>query len=166
MHVLETDEGWCTANAVEGHVLLTAGHCYQNQDDIKIDGQHVHVLKAIFDGNDHVLLFEDTIWFKNRIPLKYVAPVQGEQVHYYGNPMAIDNMVDQRREGYVSGQHDVDNALAIIMVVPSIPGDSGSAILNERGELVGVVLGHDDVFCYSYPLVFTDAELREARNFK
>jgi V8-like Glu-specific endopeptidase len=138
---LDFDYGTCSGTIVAPNVILSAAHCFQEEDDdlgvvsapretMKVDGYKVTILAVVYDDNDHALVKVDTS-FRHFAKLAK-PPAVGAHVHYWGNPDRVSN---QYREGYVTGyKHD-----AMLMNVNGFFGDSGAGIFNEAGEVVGVM---------------------------
>jgi tetratricopeptide (TPR) repeat protein len=60
----------------------------------------------------------------------------GEQVYAIGSPAGLTNTIS---EGIISGIRDGDNKQRLIQVsCPISPGSSGGAIVNSKGELIGI----------------------------
>lgn len=146
------DGGLCSGTAVAPHTLLTATHCVQGTTMKTVNVMPVKERAEADDGNDHTLVIVDQT-FDVYVPIVQRKPVQGEDVHYWGNPM---NVTDVYRRGYIGGycnvpqvcmDLDADAPLrsgpwrgeAYMLVVPGAPGDSGSGIFDTDGEVIGVV---------------------------
>lgn len=103
------------------------------------------------------------------IPLASQAVAPGEAVHSVGCPGASDalwvyspgqaRMVSQQLFSYSDGQRV--EARIIDMTSPINPGDSGSGMVNARGELVGVVCGNNG----KGRLLSMAVDLTEVKNF-
>ena len=151
-YTLEFAEGHCSGTAINESVILTAAHCFPTDEAIsfKVNGRQAKVTKLARDGNDHILVMVD-ISFTAKAELSSKAAKVGDKVYYYGNP----GIKNQYRTGYVSGHHEG----AMLLDVNSWRGDSGAAIFNERGEIVGVVsaMAVNDMFklTIAYPFAFT-----------
>ena len=154
-YTLEFAQGHCSGTAISENVILTAAHCFETDEAIsfKVNGRQTKVTKIARDGNDHILVMVD-ISFATKAELSSKAAKVGDKVFYYGNP----GIKHQYRTGYVTGFHDK----AMLLDVNSWRGDSGAAIFNERGEIVGVVsaMAVNDMFklTIAYPLAFTRAQ--------
>jgi V8-like Glu-specific endopeptidase len=137
---LDFDDGTCSGTVVAPTVILSAGHCFQEEENdfgfsiartsMKVDGYEVKILAVVLDGNDHALVKVD-FTFHSFAKLAKV-PAVGAHVHYWGNPAGINNVY---REGYVTSYHHSD----MILNVNGFFGDSGAGIFNEDGNVVGVV---------------------------
>lgn len=157
----------CTATAISPHAILTAAHCELKEPVVTVKGRDYKVVNMLRDGHDHQILILADSNFNAFIPLAPVQPVQGEHVFFYGNPLAAGGLTDQYREGYMSGVGVVDALLprlqGDIFVMLSIPGDSGSAIFSDNGDLVGIVTGGTAVLTVSYPLAFTPEQIAASK---
>lgn len=154
----------CTAYAVGPHTLMTAQHCDVGAKEVYVDpvsrdtvkdhtSPHFEIVDKEFDREDHMLLdlkgenFKATIDNRGYTATGVRAPVQGEMIHWWGNPAGIR---DQYREGRVMGQakwdvqespdnDPIDGPSVWLVEAPAIGGDSGSAVFGEDGRLVGIV---------------------------
>lgn len=132
VHRLERVEGGvCGATAVGKRTLLSAAHCVHKDDKVVlVNGTAVGILRMEFDGADHVLIVV-TVMF-DHIATVTAPPKQGDRVRWYGNPIGIPDVYG---EGLIVGQFEgrtlIDGNIWF--------GTSGSALFNERGQIVGVV---------------------------
>ena len=151
---LDFDDGVCSGTAVASHTIISAAHCFEDVENelgfvtppppsMKVAGYPAKILAVVFDGNDHALVKVD-LEFGAYLRLAKAPPVGGS-IHYWGNPAKIDNVY---REGYVTSYHLGE----MVMDVNGFFGDSGAGVLNERGQLVGVIS-------------FIHTEQRQGRNF-
>ena len=71
------------------------------------------------------------------------VPVLGDKIHYMGYPKGIWSAgYTPFFSGYYAGSIAEDNLNAAAYSVPSTTGCSGSPILNDYGELIGLVSGY------------------------
>lgn len=138
----------CTATAVGPHALLTASHCNDGarrdiSDTIKIDysDHHYNILAVNDDDRDHQLYLIDGPAFKNFVTIVQGVPVPSESVHFYGFGEGV--YPSSLRRGRVRPYDDpseVDAAAQFFTYdLSSYHGDSGSAIYNDKNEIVGLV---------------------------
>jgi S1-C subfamily serine protease len=139
---LDFEDGTCSGTIVAPSVILSAGHCFEEEEDndwqlpmpgpttMKVDGYKVKILAVVTDDNDHALVKVDFV-FHNAAKLGKV-PAVGAKVHYWGNPAGLNNVY---REGYVTGYPHGDMSLDL----NGFFGDSGAGIFDESGNVVGVV---------------------------
>jgi tetratricopeptide (TPR) repeat protein len=60
----------------------------------------------------------------------------GQRVYAIGSPMGYENTIS---EGIISGYRKFDKGINLIQITASIsPGSSGGAVVNSRGELIGI----------------------------
>lgn len=152
--------GICSATAVGPSLLLTATHClgHGGVESLTIDGKPATILLVERDNADHALV---------RVSAKFQhfaklgrPPIQGDQIHYYGNP----GVPDQYRKGYVTGLFPSGGYL---FDANCYMGDSGAGLFGADGLLKGVLSGFvtSDTFklCIGYPLAFTAEQWARVR---
>ena len=172
--------GECTATAISPHALLTADHCINDLEDEwkqwvdppdtphRSDTSPYSVERVEEDGADHVILLVTGPMFTATVPYSAALPVIGEQVHWVGCP---DGLRGLYREGAVVGplaaQADADIMQPVWVVqAPAIPGDSGSAVWDEDGHLVGIVsYTMPGAMMGMYRMQFSDEQIAAANSF-
>ena len=131
-HLLTFDGGdTCSGTMIAPTVVLTASHCLR-APLVLVGMTPVNVLKVEKDGADHAWLTIDAP-FEHTAPMG-AEPAQGDEVFIYGNP---GEQRDMLRRGYMSGT----DGLLMVFDLPVSFGDSGAAIFNTKGEVVGMVMG-------------------------
>ncbi len=164
---LNDEVGHCSATVVGPHAILTAQHCFLNSNLIRLDAETepLHILAAFIDGSDHVIYLVDrtfTAWASiSERPL-----VPNETVHIWGAP---GHSTDVYRSGYflkMATEKSVDPALTFqfeMFILPTFPGDSGSGVFDENGNIVAVTsMGNASAEGMDLPLVFSQAQLNLA----
>lgn len=120
----------CSGTAIGKHTILTASHCFHDNASLAtVNGLVAVDKRQVVDGNDHTLLTTDMA-YKTTAKLARAAE-EGDSIHYWGNPDGVTLL----RVGTVVGFN------ADVMVIDSNGwyGDSGAGIMNEKGEVVGVI---------------------------
>lgn len=143
---LEFQNGWCSGTAVGRHTLLTATHCQQGGELIKVNGHPVKVTAREDDGNDHTLLVIDKTF--NRWARMGGKPAQTQRVRVIGSPGGQE---DVYREGYVARVRDDE----VWLILPGFGGDSGSALFDDGGRIIAVLSGARTWVDYRTGAVFT-----------
>lgn len=124
--------GVCSGTAVSKNAILGAAHCFKEETgEAKFNDQAVKWKVVANDGADHVLVTVDKP-FKAWARMSARKPAQGDVVFVHGNPNAIKDML---RVGRVAGWDGDLMALDLLGWF----GDSGAAVFNEVGRIVGVV---------------------------
>ena len=131
--ILGFTDGSCSGTIIAPDKVLSASHCFQGGRLLTVNMVPVNVITYQHDGSDHAVVTLDTT-FPSFAPINYGGMAQGERVFMYGNP---SGQADMLRRGYVSGSV----GLGTLLDLPVSQGDSGAAIFNERGEVVGVLTG-------------------------
>jgi hypothetical protein len=160
------EAGHCSGTAVARNMILTAQHCFQDSNLIRIDADSTPtvILAALIDGNDHVIYIVRHK-FSHWASIDQRKLVDGEHVHLWGSPGDNTNVY---RTGYfvwlapepaTGKQFMFQN-----FILPTFSGDSGSGIFDENGSVVAVVSFADESADeLSEPLQFTDAQLEILR---
>jgi len=113
--------------------IITAGHCTTNATAIEIvtyDHRHYDaVIVATSSTHDLALLHIDR---RNTAHFNPAASVtQGEQIFILGSPLALTGTLTTGIVAKLEGD-------TILLDCGVLPGNSGSAVYNARGEMVGV----------------------------
>lgn len=125
--------GTCSGVFIGPELLLTASHCLEMGQLSRINGLPTRARAIRHDGQDHAVVVVD---YPNR-HWTTVNPDfrQGQRVFMYGNPAGRTDIL---RRGYIAGR-DAD---FIYLDMQIGGGDSGAAVFNDRGEVVGLVTGY------------------------
>jgi hypothetical protein len=146
------EDAGCSATAVGPHTLLTASHCLIPSHEIQIDDATAKVISIDFDDNDHLLIQVDHS-FNAYTPIVIREFVPNEVVHMWGNP---GDSKDVYRVGTFQKVHDSFNEL----LMPVLPGDSGSGVFDSNGNLIGVVsVGNGSGQAGVFTLAFTPIQI-------
>lgn len=157
---IEIGDGVCSATYIGPQTILTARHCLATDAGVlTIDGERAGFALLAQDDNDHVML---------RVTVRRAhwavqgrKPRQGDEVFKHGNPLGLKNVLIV---GRVAGW--LDNG-AMLLDMSGYKGDSGSALFDSRGRIVGVVsaIGGAQAFylLIAFPLEFSEADWKAAR---
>lgn len=168
-------EGLCTGTAIGPHAIMSASHCDEDGSVVSLSVdltiEKHKVLRRISDGRDHI------IWLIDGSPLKNIEPVMqatakiGDVVTIYGSGGgAYPPDAKYGRTISCEDPSDADAAAELrCYSIPAIPGDSGSAIYNASGEIVGLVTYSDGMQkpagTAAFTLNFTPQQLAAAQTF-
>ncbi len=140
-------EGVCTGTAIGPHAILTAEHCLEEEDrpdsiNLDLATEKHHITHVAYDNRDHVIVLLDGTAFSNvEVFNQASSSTLGETVTLYGN--GGKNYPSVPKYGKVmdcEDPSDVDETSGEFCTsLDVIPGDSGSAVYNTKGEIVGVV---------------------------
>lgn len=126
---LRVEDGLCSGTAIGPHALLTARHCF-NKKLVSVNNIPMQALKFAHEGRDAVVVTvsgEFKHWAK-----RGGRPIQGDRLRFWGNPVGEP---DVYREVLVSRAWTD----GIVLQGTICPGDSGAGLMNDRGEVVGIV---------------------------
>lgn len=129
----------CSGTKIAKNLILTAKHCVDDIDDktvFFVDGLLVKIQKIHLAFEDVAIIKTDDLPFSNFYP-KLKQPKHGEKIFIIGNPLDLRGVL---RRGYVSTVPNEANDKYLINL-PVQMGDSGSAVWNEYGDIVGVISG-------------------------
>lgn len=184
------DEYSCSGTAIFAHAILTAAHCIKPGLNIVIDGDSYTIAAVLEDSLDHAIILLDGDPFTDLAVLKQDADIDiGDSVFLFGNPGELSDMY---RKGVLSGYESMGGAedtgsplgelfkqfhgssvKAALYDLNGYFGDSGSALFNEKGDVVAVVStaqsqsasGVTAKYMGSLPMRFTDAALSFAKKY-
>lgn len=166
--------GTCSATAIGPHAFLTARHCDQQYDaeGVQFDRtleQH-DILGHISDRRDHTIYITNGTPFTNYSPVVAADAVVGETVTMYGDGSRIYPPLPHF--GKVMDCDDPSDLAAAAgeacFSLQIIPGDSGSAVYNTKGEIVGLItysIMHEPFTAEGFALHFSQSVLDRAASF-
>lgn len=163
----------CSATAVGPQTLLTASHCIRDGAlFLGVEGLPVAILSVERDLTDHALVKVSWV-FPVYAEISLTPPVQGDRVRMWGNPGVLE---DQYREGYIAGYCptttcfplDIPVDDIVMVAIPGWKGDSGAALFNPAGQIVGVIstvtmVGPGYIPMGAAPFTFTPEQLAGIR---
>ena len=128
--LLTFSDGTCSGTAIGPHAILTATHCF---GDSTVKPAGLTVRQRMDDGDDHTILIVAQGFDADAS----IAPMPdvGTDVHLLGNPATFRDIYAR---GYVAGAGEND---ATLLGLPIFLGDSGAAVMNDAGAIVGVISG-------------------------
>ena len=129
--------------AFEEPVLITARHVIVNMDYMiatKDDGTTFridHIVEADEASDLAICELPEDAGIK-ALPLSNEEAKRGVSVIAIGSQFGVNNLVTM---GNVCGKWDSENATWILFTAPVSGGSSGGPLLNEKGEVIGIVTG-------------------------
>lgn len=139
-----TDGGYGSGAMVDSDgIILSAYHVVEgvNKIEVKFSSgiQIPATIIAYHEKSDVVLLKVNGSGF-SALPLYTKAEYGlGEEVSTIGTPAELE-LGQSLSKGIISGQRKLDDRVFIQMDMAVSPGNSGGPLLNEKGEIIGVVL--------------------------
>jgi len=126
----------------DGNKIITNYHVIEKGKyfAIKLHGGEVRNIKSIisFDKHNDLALLESS--YKGKpLPLAKEKPEIGEEIIAIGNPKGLERTLSK---GLVSGIREDSNSYYYQISAPISPGSSGGPIINEHGEVIGVLKGY------------------------
>jgi hypothetical protein len=127
-------------------VIATANHILDNCSFIKVlfensrdnIGYETYTILFKDKNRDMALIKINKNTKKIDICLKNGSVKRGQKIVSIGSPLGLMNTFG---DGIVSGFRDFGKLKFIQNTAPSSPGSSGGALLNEKGELIGIIAG-------------------------
>ncbi len=128
-------QGVCSGSFIDSSGdILTAGHCAAGASSIDVityDGQrYAAVIVATSSTHDLALLHIDRVGTAAFAPAKQI--VRGEKIFILGSPLAMSNTLSTGVIAKLNGDHT-------LLDCGALPGNSGSAVYDENGDMVGVL---------------------------
>lgn len=124
------ERGLCSGTPIGPDSLLTAKHCGEGGRLVSVNGSPVKVI-GYGDRADTATYRVEGVTFK-RWGRMGREPKPGDRIRFIGNPMGVKNVY---REGYVVLVTPTQIAIDAIIC----KGDSGSALWDDKGRIVGIV---------------------------
>lgn len=122
-------------------------HVFKDNDNVKAKlGDYAYEINEIYtdtNTDDDFVIFHVNTDEKNVfIPLAIARPKVGQKVYAIGSPKGLENTFSS---GEISQMKYYDNENMIQINVPIDHGSSGGALINEKGEVVGITTaGYDN----------------------
>jgi S1-C subfamily serine protease len=133
--------GICTGSVISHNLVVTAGHCVSSLKDSVVSKKDISKpinAKVVFLSHDFDLAI---LRLEHSVPEPYLTiiapnetPQAGESLNIVGHRWGKIN--DVRK-----GQFNDTRENILIIKAEARPGNSGGPILNERGQIVGVLYG-------------------------
>lgn len=159
--VLTSDDGGKTYEpdgtgfVYDGHTVITAKHCVFGEDFLKdtkfeviVDGTTYPVLQVWYTSRDDRDIAILTVTEAFKVPWLRLARQDasiGSSAHIIGYPLNLGMTLS---DGFVNG-----GPLTILGVPgcmefssPICPGNSGGPVMNDAGEVIGIVFAHRGTF--------------------
>jgi hypothetical protein len=125
--------GHCSGTRAGPHLVLIATHCVDdNPGAVIVDGVPTNVTARGFAGEDWAWIAVD-LTFESWAPLGPLPKV-GDEVFFFGNVSILRGAL---RRGYVSAIQDG----WLVVDINAGKGDSGAAVFNAKGQIIGVISG-------------------------
>lgn len=137
-------QGTCFAVSSEGH-LVTNDHVVQGAKKITIrlsNGSFYEARLIKTTSSTDLALLKIDVNTKNFLPIKTSRTVKkGDRVFTVGYPMATTLGIESKyTEGVISSMSGLnDEPLVYQVTVPIHPGNSGGPLVNESGQVVGII---------------------------
>lgn len=145
VHTITFEAGKCSATAVAPHMILTATHCTHPAEALTVDGKDYIIVLIFSDSNDHslVLIANGDVGFTDiaGIATPQAQPEPGDAVFMWGAENSSGIMF---RAGYVAGPRTDGKRHGTLYQLDSFFGDSGAAIFNSDGQIIGLLYGIED----------------------
>lgn len=152
-----------TAVFIADDLLITAGHCVEDTNSITlttIDGRKIQAIDWYQEDTDQtdigIIQVRTT---EQERQIDFSIPRFGEEIFAIGNPYGIYPHITKGIISAINVNDDYWGEKNGFMVDAALnPGNSGSAIWNEKNEIVGIhvgtiIMGNNFCFCIPGPIV-------------
>ena len=145
-----TGSGFVVKNTKTGSLVITAAHVcasgpnafYTTYELVDIDSKKYKAeLLATDDSNDICMLYAKDL-SRPSVKVSAQKPLQGERIYNIAAPVGIfDHQMMPIIDGFYNGEASKKWGLDRVAVytLPAAPGSSGSMVLNDRFEIIGMV---------------------------
>ena len=145
LNLMEVHEGVCTGFVIAPKRVLTAGHCYA--EGLKVDGQEATPLK-VDRFYDLMLLSVETR--KDALLLREDPPRRFEPLTAIGYARGWDRVtVLEVKPFLINFSPRPEMPVGIFTQGGFLPGQSGGPVVDEAGEVVGIILQTNEGVGYS-----------------
>ncbi len=166
-----TDKGTGSGFFVAPGYIATNYHVIENAREVHVklvgtDGEYIRTSVAATDEAHDLAVLKVTGIDAPALPLANSDSVQiGAEIYAIGNPHNYKGTVS---DGIVSSIRVGDNSRWIQITAPISPGSSGGAVLNSRGEVIGIatLIFHTETsqnINFAVPANYVKALLRQVR---
>ncbi|WP_373895601.1 S1C family serine protease [Virgibacillus natechei] len=149
--VIETDDSKGTGFAVNHDgTILTNHHVIEGEEEVTVafpdEGLFSAEIKETYPQVDLAVLETNASQHFPHLTLAEATDYeQGESIHFIGNPLQFNGIVN---EGNIIGYTQLEDWEEEVLMIeaPVYRGNSGSPVMNEDGEVIGVIfatLNHD-----------------------
>jgi S1-C subfamily serine protease len=141
VYLIEQIDGYCSSFHVGNGLVLTAGHCIDGPEFIVHADKNTHIQNPIVvvddDETDIAILYIPEVKNRSFLFLSSSNVEIGERLTVIGFPSYLGHKTIDI--GYVIGTGFINKTPIIFGSGNSFPGESGGPVLNELGQVVGIV---------------------------
>lgn len=162
VHMIRVDEdgnkheksGWgtCSGVYIKSNVILTAAHCVDFKDEdltlkeiwIK-NGDNSERAVVIRDDRaaDLALLYTPL----SGVPVTFaLRAIRGEECWVIGNPLGLRDIITKGIVSQIDLAPEDEKASFLIVDATALPGNSGGAVVDKHGHLIGILTRSTSVF--------------------
>ncbi len=139
---VETDKGVGTGFlAINASSVVTCAHVIKEASTIKVlankGGEWSVTAVLVDEKRDVAILTINRPSSRRQLRITETQPAVGSKVFTVGNPLGF--LTNTLSEGIIGGLRNSEGCGLLQISAPISPGSSGSPVLNERGDVIGVV---------------------------
>jgi S1-C subfamily serine protease len=140
--------GWgtCSGVYIKNNIILSAAHCVDFSEDEGIELKEIWIKKGneseravvvkVDPAADLLLLYTPL----TGTPVKLAHKVtRGEDCWVIGNPLGIVDILTKGIVSKINLKEKGEKAIFIIVDAVALPGNSGGAVVDSKGHLIGIL---------------------------
>jgi S1-C subfamily serine protease len=149
----KTGWGTCSGVYIKKNIILSAAHCVDFPAEegiqlkeiwIKREDTAARAVVVKMDAQADLLLLYTPLSGK---PVKFAHKVErGEDCWIIGNPLGLVDILTKGIVSQINLKHKSEKATFIVVDATALPGNSGGAVVDRRGHLIGILTRSTSLF--------------------
>ena len=140
--IIYNEVGSGSGSLIESGVVLSVSHVVKEKNTIELMSGEQYDIKEILYRDEELDIIVFTIdCVTDHLEICYKFK-QGDEIFTYSNPLAIKGVTTK---GIISkDDFEIDNKFQFMFTAPISAGSSGGAVLNKKGEIIGIIVSQLD----------------------